>query len=66
MIGKIAIILCSICLITAFITGVIAYTSGSVLAAMVLMLLPLAVLCIGIVSFTAFLITLIIAKKDDE
>jgi len=66
MIGRIAIVLCSICLIAAFITGVIAYTSGSVLAAMILMMLPLMVLCIGIVSFIVFVIELITTKKDDE
>ena len=66
MIGKIAIVLCSICLIAAFITGVIAYTSGSVLAGMILMMLPLIVLCIGVVSFIVFVIALITAKKDDE
>lgn len=66
MVGKIAIVLCSICLIAALIAGVIAYTSGSVLAGMILMMLPLMVLCIGVVSFIVFVIELITTKKDDE
>lgn len=66
MIGKIAIVLCSICLIAAIIAGVIAYTSGSVLAGMILMMLPLAVLCIGIVNELVYLIVLFTTKKDDE
>lgn len=66
MIGKIAIVLCSICLIAAIIAGVIAYTSGSVLAGMILMMLPLVVLCIGIVNELVYLIVLFTTKKDDE
>ena len=66
MIGKIAIVLCSICLIAAIITGVIAYTSGSVLAGMILMMLPLIVLCIGIINELVYLIVLFTTKKDDE
>lgn len=66
MVGKIAIVLCSICLIAALIAGIIAYSFGSVLAGMILMMLPLMVLCIGVVSFIVFVIELITTKKDDE
>ena len=66
MVGKIAIVLCSICLIAALIAGIIAYSSGSVLAGMILMMLPLMVLCIGVISFIVFVIELITTKKDDE